>query len=124
MVRCCDASRADPHAEDRGCGGDQFHLGCYALTRPADVDGGAEYVIPFPLAHRHAFTCEHRLIDAGAAVDDLAVHRNFLAGLDQKDVADPDLVDVDVLLAPVSAPLRGPGAKLDQLLDPFAGLSA
>ena len=42
---------------------------------------------PAPLAHRHRLAGEHRLVDRGRAVDDLAVDRDALAGPHEDEVA-------------------------------------
>ncbi len=89
-----------------------------------DVDGCAENVIPLCLVHRHAFAREHCLIDAGPAVNDHSVHRDLLAWLDQKDVADLDVVNGNISIFAVPDDVSCLGPELDELFDGFAGLTA
>ena len=79
---------------------------------------------PARLADRHALARQHRLIDGGAAIDDLAIDGDLLAGLDQQDVADLHIIDGDFLLRAVPHEARGLGAEVDQLLDGGARLPA
>src|SRR5258707_12569382 len=72
------------------------NLCCLHLKCATDVDGCTEYVIPLCLVHRHAFAREHCLIDARPAVNNYSVHRDLLARLDQKYVADLDVVDGNI----------------------------
>jgi hypothetical protein len=64
---------------------------------------------------------QHRLVDGGGAVDDLAVDRDLLAGADPQEVADHDLLDRDLDLGAVPDDAGGLGPELEQRTHRRAG---
>ena len=66
-------------------------LGGLVAEAAALVDGRADHRIADDLLHRHRLTGEHRLVDLRCAVDDLAVHRDLVARLDDHRLADQHL---------------------------------
>ena len=93
------------------------------LERARQIDGRAEYLVTGRFRDRHAFPGQHRLIDAGAALRDGAIHRDFLSGPHQQDVAGLHLLDRNVALRTALDETRGLGAEFHQLADGFAGLA-
>jgi hypothetical protein len=67
---------------------------------------------------------DHRLVDRGGALHDLAVDRDLLPGPDPQLVADADVVDADLDLLPVPQQACGGGGELDQGADGVAGAGA
>ena len=51
-------------------------------------DGASDHLLSFTAAHRFRFTGDHRLVHAGAAVDNCAVGRHGSAGPHDHDIAD------------------------------------
>ena len=51
-------------------------------------DGASDHVLAFTAPHRFRLTGDHRLVHAGAAVDDYAVGRHGRAGPHDHDIAD------------------------------------
>ena len=80
------------------------------------VDGGGADRGAGELVHWHTLTGEGRLIDRGKPLGDGAVHRDALAGADQKEVADSDLADRDGDLLPIAQHAGGLGGQLHQAL--------
>ena len=65
--------RADPHRAHRDL----------AIAN----DGGGEHGLAHSPVHRQTFAGDGLLVDGGVAVDDLAVDRDHLAGIDHNEVA-------------------------------------
>ena len=65
----------------------------------------------------HGFAGQHRLVDRRLALDDDAVGGDLLAGPDDEQVADLQLVDRDEDLLPVAQHARLLGPELEQLAD-------
>ena len=86
------------------------------------VDGAADHLAAGLLGDRHRFAGDHRLVDGGAAFDQLAVDRHLVAGPHPQLVADRDRIERDFLVAAVrlDAP-RGLGRELEQRADRARG---
>ena len=62
------------------------------------------------LLHRHRLAGQHRLVDRRAALDHHAVHRHLLARPHPQPVADRDLLERHLLLAPVARGAPAPSS--------------
>ncbi len=78
---------------------------------------------PMSFLHRQALAGDHRLVQAGAAFPDDAVHRDLLARPHDDDVADRHLLHRDIHLLAVAHDPRRPGLQADELLDGLGGLA-
>ena len=67
------------------------------------VDGAARDPVARPLLDRHRLAGDHRLVDGAPSLEDDAVDRDPLAGPHAEPIADRDLIERHVLLAPVVA---------------------
>ena len=123
LDRCLVALRIRHQLDDLGKGGVLPDLRGLHAKRAAQIDGGAEHVVAHVLGRWHALARQHRLVDAGASLYDLAVHGDLLAGLNQQHIVDPHVVDGDLLLAAVTHEMRGLGPEIDKLLDCRARLA-
>src|SRR5260370_36720818 len=86
--------------------------------------GGGEGVGPLRLVQGHVCAGGACVMAAGPAVDDYSVYRDLLAGLDQKEVADLDVVNGNILILATGYDVSCLGPQLDKLFDGFAGLTA
>jgi hypothetical protein len=70
----------------------QSRVGAYpgrsVAQRPALVDGRADDAVAYLLGDRHRLSGQHGFVDGRLALDDLAVHGNFVARTQDDDVAD------------------------------------
>ena len=71
--------------------------------------------------HRHRFAGEHRLVDAGTSLGDVAIHRHFFAGPHPQDVAGTDFRQRDFLLGALADNPGGRRGQRQQLPDGGAG---
>ena len=106
-------------ADDPGEQGMLPDAGRAAAQHPLAVGGRREDPVAGALGERHALAREHRLVDAGGAVDHLAVDRDAVAGTDDEDVARQQQRRVDVDQAAVALDTRGLGLQAQQGLDRF-----
>ena len=81
------------HVDDAG----QHRIGADGgdphLQGAGAVDAAADHVVACCLDHGQALPGEHGLVNGGQALDDDAIGRDFLAGPDQDQVADDQIVD-------------------------------
>jgi hypothetical protein len=86
------------------------------------VERAGDHLVAGGLAHRHRFARNHRFVDRGAALDDLAVDRHFLAGPHPQIVADRDLAERHFLVAAVGVDAaRRLGREREQRFDGARG---
>ena len=75
---------------DRGVAAQPRH---FDFERVAAVDRSAEHIVARRLLDRQRLARHRRLIDVARSGGHPAVERDFLAGPDDDDVADADVVD-------------------------------
>ena len=71
------------------------------LEAAGAVDGAAGDRIALGLGDGNRLSGDHALVDMGAALRDVPIHRNAFAGTHNEDVAGADPFDGDVLRLPV-----------------------
>ena len=81
-------------------------LGSAHSQRTLAIEGGGEHRIAKGLFHRHGLPGDRRLVEAGAAVDDLAIGGHRLAGIDDEHIAHPQFLDRNAHLLSI-APHQG-----------------
>ena len=81
-------------------------------------------VSPAFLDHRHGFAGDHGFVHGAAAVDDLAIHRNGLAGANQHHVTDPDDGGRNLFFAILRYQSGLVGLQVQQFFERLAGLAA
>ena len=69
--------------------------------RAVAVDGATRHLVTLRLLNGHRLTGQHRLVDAGTALEDDAVNRNALAGAHAQVVTDLNLIEWNVVLTAV-----------------------
>ena len=95
-----------------------------ASRRRRSVQRRAEYHIARFLLHRPGSPVSMDSSTRRPAIQHFAVNRHFLAGPHQDDIAQPHLLDGNVLLAPVALDARGLGLQAHQGADRAACLGA
>ena len=88
---------------------------------PRLVDGGSDHGIAHPLADRDRLAGDHRLVNRGVAVDDLAVDRDPLPRSHCDNVPRHNLGDRDLGLHTVADEASGTRLQADQLADRLPG---
>ena len=73
------------------------HLLRLHKKRLISIDGTAGDLILRDFGDWHGFACDHRFIDTGFTFRDQAVHGDFIAGFDPKDVPGLDRFDAYLL---------------------------
>ena len=81
-------------------------------------------IVALALLDRQGLAGEHGFVHGGVAVDDLAVHRDTLAGTHAYSIVQTDIGDRQVNLPAVSDHPRGLGLQPDEPLDRLRGLAA
>ena len=110
----CLAHHVHDAREQRIC----THLLGAHRERPGLIDGAAGDLAAGDFLGRDGLTGQHRLVDAGLAVDDLAVDWNLGAGFHAQDVAGDHVLEADFLVGSVRLhPNGGVRCKAQQVLD-------
>ncbi len=91
--------------------------------QPVDVDGRPGHPVSHRFLYRDGFAGQHRLIDGGTSLDDLAVDGYLLPGPHQQQVADLHLLHGHQNLLTVDEQAGFLGAHLQQFADRLAGLA-
>jgi len=92
-------------------------LGDAHIQRALLVERPGEYLVADLLLDRHRLAGDRRLVDARPARDDLAIHRDTLAGPDQHDLADGELAHRDGLDRLAALDMGLFGVQREQRLD-------
>jgi hypothetical protein len=123
LDRCAAALRFGHHLHDAREQGLAPHLLGPHHERAGAVDRAGDHLGARLAAHRHRLAGDQRLVEGGAALQHLAVHRHLLAWPDAQAVADPDPVQRHFLVRPVrpDAP-GGLRREAEQRLDRAGGL--
>jgi len=90
-----------------------------AMQDALAVGGRREHLVARRFADRHALAGQHRFVDAGGAVDHLAIDRHALAGAHHEDIARHQGIDGDLDPLTVALDARRLRLQLDQRFDRF-----
>ncbi len=123
LDRRLGALRLLHQADDTGQHGVSADLGGLHAQHARLVDRGADDRVTCTLLDREALARQHRFIHGRGSRQHHAVGRHLLAGPDDQLVADPDVLDGEVHLAPVAHHVGDVGAQADQPADRLARLA-